>query len=270
MDVVSIFVAFPDCDEDFVSLGDNISVYNDIPKQFMELKRVFPAKNDYRIFYSSTNILAFCQKANTICGGKYLDKLESSMRQLIGNNSINIDTAIQYKADQYYYRWNIDNLENVLFEDSVLIKSAAQKYHESTKYSVIVSFKESEWKRDILPIIIDAKHVKGLPSISNIPYFYPYYSFIEWYKEIYNRRSFSLLNVNEFERTNFLHAKMRIYKNLSSGDYWYYDYFHKDNKEHFEVFDSTGHHKGEANMNGVIDTTKRDSSKSIVSILYGH
>ena len=76
--------------------------------------------------------------------------------------------------------------------------------------------------------------------------------------------------MNEFERTNFLHAKMRIYKNLSSGDYWYYDYFHKDNKEHFEVFDSTGHHKGEANMNGVIDTTKRDSSKSIVSILYGH
>ena len=63
---------------------------------------------------------------------------------------------------------------------------------------------------------------------------------------------------------------MRIYRNLTSGDYWYYDYFHKDNKEHFEVFDATGHHKGEANVNGVIDTTKRDSSKSIVSILYGH
>jgi len=272
MDVISIFVVFPDCDEDFILLGDDISVYNDIPKQFIEIKKVFPARSNYRIFYSSTNIKSFCRKADEICGGKYLDKLESSMRQLIGNNSSNVDTFIQYRTDCYYYRWNINKPEDNVSENIALIKSAAQKYKEETIPSVIVSFKELEWNRDILPIIIDAKHVTGLPVISNIPYFYPYYSLIEWYKELTENRSFSVLDVTKFERTNYVYtpSKRRIYKNLSSGDFWYYDYFHKDNEEHFEVFDSSGHHKGEANVYGVINTTKKDSNKSIAKILFGH
>jgi len=272
MNEVLIFFVFPDCDEDFILLGDDISVYTNIPNQFMEIKRIFPARNNYKIFYSHINIQAFCRKADEICGGKYLNKLKSSMQQLIGRNSCNIDTSIQYKKDHCYYRWNIDNLTDIEFENSALIKTAAHKNYEEAKSSVIISFKESEWNRDILPVIIDAKHVTDLPIISNIPYFYPYHSFIEWYKELSDNRDFSLLDVTKFERTNYVYApsKSRIYKSLSSGDFWYYDYSHKDNKEHFEVFDSIGRHKGESNINGKLDVTKKDDKKSITRILNGH
>lgn len=269
MNTLSLYIIFPDSDEDFISLGDDILAYMAIPKQLLEIKETFPKNTFYTLFYSASNIHSFCNKADIICGGKYLEQINSQIKNLIGNHSCNVDVTIRPKVN-YYYRWNLDNPSNNTYENSNLIISATQTYGNSTTKVAIVSFKESEWNRDVLPIITDAKHIKELPIISNIPYFYPYYSFIEWYKENSNNRTFSLLNVDEFERTNYLHDKMRIYRNLSSGDYWYYDYFHKDNKEHFEVFDATGHHKGEANINGVIDTTKRDSSKSIAKVINGH
>ena len=40
-----------------------------------------------------------------------------------------------------------------------------------------------------------------------------------------------------------------------------------DNKEHYEVFDNTGNHLGEAEMNGVLDETKKDKTKSIRGII---
>lgn len=74
-------------------------------------------------------------------------------------------------------------------------------------------------------------------------------------------------DTKRFARTNKIYDKQSIYKEIATNFYWYYDYFHKDNKEHFEVFDRTGNHLGEASNNGVIDFSKADSTKSIKSIL---
>lgn len=271
MNTISLYVLFPDSDDDFVSLGDDIFIYHEILKQFMKLKESFPKRTLYRLFYSSSNIKNFCLKAGTICGGTYLDKLESKMRYLVGNNSYNTDTYPYYKSEYSYYRWCLTEPNKNVFENSVLIKSAAQKNTEEEP-TAIVSFNTNEWDRDVLPIIIDATHIKGFPAMSNIPYFYPYGSFIEWYRSLINNRNFSLLDVSRFERTNYIypHTKRRIYKHIETGDYWYYDFFHKDNIEHFEVYDATGRHKGEADINGDIDETKKDSNKSIDYIIHGH
>ena len=91
MNTISLYILFPDSDDDFVSLGDDISIYHEILKQFMELKASFPQRTYYKLFYSSINIKNFCLKAGAICGGTYLDKLESKMRYLVGNNSCNTD-----------------------------------------------------------------------------------------------------------------------------------------------------------------------------------
>lgn len=271
MNTISLFVLFPDSDDDFVVLGDDISVYHEILKQFMELKNSFPQRTLYRLFYSSINIKNFCLKAGTICGGTYLDKLESTMRHLIGNNNCNTDTNPCYIPEYIYYRWCLSEPNKNVFENSVLIRFAAQRNIEKEPIA-IVSFNANAWHRDVLPIIIDAIHIKDFPAISNIPYFYPYGSFIEWYRGLINNREFSLLDVSRFERTNYIYppTKKRIYKHIETGDYWYYDFFHKDNIEHFEVFDATGRHKGESDMNGNIDETKKDSKKNISDIILGH
>lgn len=50
-----------------------------------------------------------------------------------------------------------------------------------------------------------------------------------------------------------------VYKEKSTGYYWYLDNFHKT---HYEVFDKTGKkHIGEANLDGKIDFSRADSKK---------
>lgn len=78
---------------------------------------------------------------------------------------------------------------------------------------------------------------------------------------------FSLEDKNRFQKTNFKHEKQAIYLEKSTGYYWYNDFFHKDNKAHFEVFDSNGNHLGEASMQGVLDTSQKDKTKTIRNVI---
>lgn len=74
---------------------------------------------------------------------------------------------------------------------------------------------------------------------------------------------FSLDDKRRFSKTNMIHEKQAIYREIGTGYYWYNDYFHKDNKAHFEVFDAQGLHLGEASMEGILDLSKRDARKRI-------
>lgn len=63
-------------------------------------------------------------------------------------------------------------------------------------------------------------------------------------------------------------SKQQIYKEINTGYYWYLDYQHKENKKHFEVFDSTGKlHLGEADMNGIINERAKKPGRTIVQYL---
>ncbi len=73
---------------------------------------------------------------------------------------------------------------------------------------------------------------------------------------------FLLQDQSRFVRTGRFNKRSVIYKEIYSGRLWYLDDFHRS---HFEVFDaSTGDHLGEASLDaGFLDTSKRDSSKSL-------
>jgi hypothetical protein len=61
----------------------------------------------------------------------------------------------------------------------------------------------------------------------------------------------------------FTHHKEECYKCNDTGHYWYMDKFHKN---HYEVFDSTGKHLGEASMQGILDADKADNKKRLENI----
>jgi hypothetical protein len=80
-----------------------------------------------------------------------------------------------------------------------------------------------------------------------------------------------LENKYRFSKTNIDTAQSHgeiIYKEIKTAEgkntarYWYLDNFHKS---HYEVFDSNGNHLGEADLQGKIDTAKKDSRKTIVT-----
>lgn len=72
-------------------------------------------------------------------------------------------------------------------------------------------------------------------------------------------------NMREFERRHGKHIEKGaiVYYNTKTKTYWYKDTFHKGASEHYEVYDAQGKHIGEADMDGNINTKKKDKHKKI-------
>lgn len=268
MSQIDIFLLFPQTEEEILRLGDNLDLYKDIPKQLALIKQLVRT-GEYKLFYDSENITAFCKQAAILCGGKYLDNIRRQLLYLLGKKALDVAHTKNPNPSHDYYQWFSDTTSVIIKTDSLHRCAAENKLTGND--SAIISFSyEDPWNRDIIPLIQESRYNNTLPQICNIPYFNPVGTFIEWYKsKILDNRSFSLTDITRFERTNKFYekSKRRIYKERSTNRYWYYDFFHSDNKEHYEVFDNIGNHVGEADMNGVLDETKKDKTKSIRGII---
>jgi hypothetical protein len=264
MEQLNIFLLFPESDDEILAMGDDCSRYLDIPKQLSLIKAIVK-KHNHRFFYDSKNVTKFCAKAVDLCENTYLDNIRNQLLSLLNKNATDTVKLPLFKSDCSYYQWNELDASVCLRKDG-LIKSA----FECGEKTIVLSFLyQDSWHRSVLPIIKDASHYQGLPMLINIPYFNPIGTFIEWYNAHLSNRPFQLSDVIRFERTNKVWhpSKQRIYKERETARYWYYDFFHRENKEHYEVFDSDGNHIGEANCNGIVDESKKDGNKSISSIL---
>jgi hypothetical protein len=68
---------------------------------------------------------------------------------------------------------------------------------------------------------------------------------------------------SRFQKTSFRYDGRVIYCEVVIGRYWYVDNLHYGKAAHLEVFDRTGCHIGEADLQGNIDESKRDKEKKI-------
>lgn len=73
-----------------------------------------------------------------------------------------------------------------------------------------------------------------------------------------------LFCVIRFEKTTRTDQGRTIYRERNTGRLWYVDNLHCGKAAHLEVFNSTGkQHLGEADLQGNIDRSKRDTQKTI-------
>ena len=265
MEQLNIFLLFPESDDEILALGDDCGRYLDIPKQLSLIKAIIKGHN-HRFFYDSKNVTEFCSKAVDLCGNTYLDGIRNQLLSLLNKNATDTAKLPLFKSDCFYYQWNASS---IIPKNDFLFRSATEKLiMDGNENTVIVSFLfQDKWPRNIVPMIKDAPHYQELPIITKIPYFNPINLFIEWYNSEISGRTFTFNDVTRFEKTCYFWSKQRMYREKETGRFWYYDFFHKDNKEHYDVFDSTGHHIGEADCEGNIDFEKKDKDKSISDIL---
>jgi hypothetical protein len=75
-----------------------------------------------------------------------------------------------------------------------------------------------------------------------------------------------LVNSAIFEQTSLpLQGGRKVYRHLKNRTYWYVDNLHIGKAAHIEVFDSNGKkHLGEANLQGILDYSKADSTKKAI------
>ncbi len=266
MEHIDVFLLFPETEDEILELGEETQAYSKIVNDLTELKELLKGLK-YRLYYDSDNLKNFIKKAQELSDKKYLDNIGQQIRVTLDKRTTDVHVTPNAISDCQYYKWDANN--PILCKNTSIIPSSAEKLFHSLEDSevVIVSFiKEDSHHRDIMPVIKDARHI--LPEFCCVRYFNPVNTFAEWlYCQIKNK-PFCLQNLTRFERTSYIYEKQRIYQEKGTAHYWYYDYFHKDNKEHYEVFDKQGLHLAEADINGNLDLSKKDNNKSIQGIIH--
>lgn len=262
-----IGLLFPESDDEILEMDSKAEV-KDLCKWFQVIKRELDSKNmPYVFYYDSDNMETFARKVKELYSDIYLDDSLVQLRRLLGARSQNIKSGRQlFQPECYYVPWNIHKLE---FEvaPNLLKVLMEKKLEENEIDAYLLSFvKSDKYKRDVIPIVKDALHVPEMPQMAIVQYCHPISSFIGIIRSKNSARIFSLRDVTKFERTNYIYhpTGQRIYLEKEHAQYWYYDFFHKDNYEHYEVFDcETLMHIAEADINGILDEEKRDPNKSL-------
>ena len=161
--------------------------------------------------------------------------------------------------DDALHEYSVKIGDDTRFKDNLALKYACKNNTESCPI-VLMSISDSRfWKRDYLECMLyNSTAFKSLlynlhsADISFLPLEEP---------------PFSLSDESQFKKTNFHYGKEAIYEEIKTGYYWYNDYFHRNNKAHFEVFNAQGCHIGEASMKGELDRSKASDKKCIKKLI---
>lgn len=157
---------------------------------------------------------------------------------------------ISWDVHSYYGEANQCGLKNLLWR---------MKEYDST--FVIIDDCKHEHNQRVF--FIDAVHEKKYPDVFyKIPCFCELDDFFKYCDEC-EIFSFSLKDTTKFAKAVGItpYDGAIVYKEIVTNRYWYLDMFHKT---HYEVFDSTGRmHIGEANLEGELDTAKKDPQKRL-------
>lgn len=154
------------------------------------------------------------------------------------------------------FEWNIDSMVTSPQNDG-LEHLVSRFLTEGTRF-VIVDNYQHVGKQSVL--FQDASHLDDFPKgFVRIPCFCTFQDIFD-YAVSENIFSFSLENNADYEKTKLNVQGKAVYKEKKKNRYWYLDNLHKN---HYEVFDNTGIHLGEANLEGELDTSKKDKNKTI-------
>lgn len=153
--------------------------------------------------------------------------------------------------------WDIANIHACpLYDNDGLFHLVSRRTSENTDFVCVDS---TECMHNQLVLFQDAAHKADYPKeFIKIPCYNDWENLLGY---LYGQNvfSFTLNDINKFDRCCMSVQGATVYKEKSTGYYWYLDNFHKT---HYEVFDKTGKkHIGEANLDGKIDFSRADSKK---------
>lgn len=265
MKEASLFILLPNGNEIYDMTLDKEAL-NEMMAPLMQIKTYASAHDiRLRIYYDIENIKTFMKDAAGIVDdGAYLKRPSSVLRNFISSQSTDVQKEMLLEAECCYIRW--DSLTYTSTPDVPLIVKSAYESPKACVFSLSPNVPADYY---IVSIIKDRQYRKGLPELKKIPLFFSDIACIEWMSSLLDGH-FSLIGNKSFEPTNYLWIKQRIYKKRSDGNYWYFDFFHSENRIHYEVFDEAGDHIGEAAENGEMIPDSRDDKKSISHILHGN
>ena len=270
----NIGLLFPQTDDEILAI-ESVEVVHSIVKEIKHIKSLMHDNSmSYTLYYNNENLKAFAKKTQILDNAEYLANSLEQLRKILDKCSRDIAYIKgEFQADCYYGEWRINGVDRVVEAPKLYKILSEREGNEDTKTYILSLLVEDSVERDFVPIIIDAQHKDNLPRLVKIQYCHPASTFIEILDAEIDKRSFSLRDQAKFLRTNYTYrpSHQRIYQNLVTKDYWYYDFYHRENKKHYEVFNSTDYkHVGEADMEGNMIPGTKENDKSIKKYIIGN
>lgn len=155
------------------------------------------------------------------------------------------------------YHWDVEQTAvTQLFDGLHHLAAMLEMYPESS-----ICIDSRAYLNNRLVLFRDAVHRDDHPKgFMQVPCFNGWEGLLA-YLESQGFFRFSLEDSRRFTRTNVVEQGALVYRENSTGYYWYRDNLHKT---HYEVFDASGrHHLGEADLDGNLDRKKKDRNKRI-------
>jgi len=221
-------------------------------------------KKDVQVFKEDTLIYAptIRDEIFTSSFQKIADRsLKDAFRNIVFNktNPKNWkEEQVHSEEDAYFYFDENEDMQDVtgktlaeIAERNLQIKDIrrlALNFMESRYESPLTIFKNTEENKISVDCVDDKE------------------ALVDWLGEIETPATNFLRNTERFEPTSRIAPKVKtkIYREIATGYYWYFDNFHANE---FEVCDKTGKHIGVADLDGNIDFGKVVKRRSISDVL---
>ena len=244
---------------------DAPEMYQSVIKDIIAVKKQLKDHIDFELCYDSKNVDCFLKKAENLLEGIYLNDCRNQIQEIFNKHSRNVDKNSRSNSECTYFNWNIASW-SVNQSDKIIAELSEATLDKKNKTILINIANAYSTDRDAIHVIKDAVHINDLPIIISTPIINNAADFAEWYALV-SGKEFSLKDKRKFKKTAYCWEKQSIYECLETGHFWYFDYFHRENKRHFEVFDSKGIHLGEADEKGILKNGTSDNNKSISKII---
>jgi hypothetical protein len=266
---IKAYIHFPEDEIAFNHLAGNPDSYNEIVKELYAIKYKLKKNSQYELSYDWNNVQRFLAVAEGIIPDKYLGGIRSQILHIVGTTSRNVSQPRLRIPHFTYTTWSIDL--KVAHSPFVVSESAEDTLNDSaTEKTICLCLGDSiNAQREELHIIKDAIHDSTLPKLITVNATSSDVGFVKWVTTLPVGK-FTLRNNNDFEPLEKFwgRTKERIFRHKATGNHWYFDFNHKDNKIHYEVFDGTGNtHLGEADENGTLKAETQSNKKKISDLL---
>lgn len=261
----SLFILLP-VEDAVLNIPQTKEAWNELFAPLLHVKEFARTKGiELRIFFDQENIVQFKADAGIVVDdGSYLDRPSKILRQFIGSNSSDVQKTQLVDAECSYIRW--DTLTCKMDVNTPLVIKSAFESPGSPCVLSLSPIVPADYYQ--VSLIKDRAYCEELPELKNIPLFFSADECVEWLSSLLEGH-FSLIGNNAFIRTSFHWNNQCIFKKVEDGTYWYFDFFHRENKIHYEVFNNEGDHMGEASKDGMLMEGTQDKNKSIRNILHG-
>ncbi len=265
---IKAYLYFPDTKVAFQNLNNDENCYTAIIDELLAIKAKLRTDKDFELCYDQANVRTFIDVADGLVDGVYFSKISKQLRGIIGTKSTDVNLPNLRDPQFVYANWSISGMS--VISSPLVVAEAAEAAMQDTanEKTICICLGDSiKAEREELHVIKDAVHKDSFPALLNVTATNSDIGFVKWITTL-PAGKFSLKDKNNYTPLEKYWKKERIYKHNTTGQYWYFDFYHRENKIHYEVFDSTGNnHLGEADVDGNLQANTASTTKKINNIL---